>query len=819
MKSTGWTKRRILSSMLLASALCGVSQQALAQSAATTEGEEGLEVITVTARRQTENLQSTPISITAFSGERLEAQGITQVNRIQDFTPNLTFANIPSNSGIASNAAVYIRGIGQNDFAPTVEPGVGIYIDGVYLGRTAGGVFDLIDVNSVEVLRGPQGTLFGRNTIGGAINLTTVQPTDEFKLKADIKYGTDNRINVRGMVSGPIAEGLYAKLTAGLFSQDGYVDAPALGKKLGNQDTKMVRGALRFAPIDSKFEATIAGDYTRDKSHGAPVTISGIDPTATGSFVALQNGIASGFGALPDCFSAAGASNTQCYNQRLYSKDTNNATGRTFSDLELWSASLTASYDLTDDMQIKSITAIRRINGEFAQDRDASNLPINHVYDDFTQKQFSQEFQFTGKTADGKLNWVTGLYFFKEKGRDLNRIDFLVVSAESGGYYDYKNWAAFAQLGYKITDKLTLTGGLRYTQDRKDYTDIDTHNMAINSVDRDDRPACHQLGFCTSGCAIGAKWSTLYTEIPKAEATGKFELRPEAMVTRVNLGADGRVESVTYLSKGKTLTQKCRAVSVAGNVVETTRLLLNNRSERFPDGLANSSGWVGRNYMRHFTIQVMGVMPGKVHFHRQTHLAGVVRDERAHRPERGFAGGFLISTVPFTPEILAKNMMISGWGDELTSVLDKYDQLAGMLLTGEDPPQLSNRITLHPTERDGYGLPVPVIHYEDHPNTIAMKTYAWKAGRKIYEALGAEKIVEMGDYIPATHNMGTARMGIDPKTSVCTPYGRTHDVENLFISDGSLFPTSAGCNPTLTIVALTLRQAEHIDGQIRAGKL
>ena len=467
MVSMHCAKRSILTTIFMASALCGTSGQALAQAAAEPESE--LEVITVTARKQTENLQNTPISITAFSGERLEAQGITQVNRIQDFTPNLTFANIPSNSGIASNAAVYIRGIGQNDFAPTVEPGVGIYIDGVYLGRTAGGVFDLIDVNSVEVLRGPQGTLFGRNTIGGAINLTTIQPNDDFKMKGDIKYGTDDRINVRGMVSGPLAEGLYAKVSAGLFSQSGYVDAPALGKKLGNQDTKMIRGALRFAPVDSRFEATIAADYTRDKSNGAPVTVTGIDPTATGSFVALQNGIASGFGALPDCFSAAGAANTQCYNQRLFSKDTNYATGSTFSDLELWSASLTASYNLNDDMQLKSITAIRRINGSFAQDRDGSNILINHVYDDFTQKQFSQEFQFTGKAFDNKLNWVTGLYFFKEKGKDLNAIDFLVVSAQSGGFYDYKNWAAFAQLSYKFTDKLTLTGGIRYTQDRKDY--------------------------------------------------------------------------------------------------------------------------------------------------------------------------------------------------------------------------------------------------------------------------------------------------------------------------------------------------------------
>lgn len=351
------------------------------------------------------------------------------------------------------------------------------------------------------------------------------------------------------------------------------------------------------------------------------------------------------------------------------------------------------------------------------------------------------------------------------------------------------------------------------------YRDIDTHNMAINSVDRDDRPSCRQLGFCTSGCAIGAKWSTLYTEIPRAEDTGRFELRPECMVTKINLGPSGRVDSVTYIHQNTQYTQKARAVVIAGNTVETTRLLLNNRSERFPNGLANSSGLVGRNYMRHFTIQVMGVMPGIVNFHRQTHLAGIIRDERHHRPERGFVGGFLINTVPFTPEILAKNMIIGGWGRDLTSVLDKYDHLAGMLLIGEDLPQASNRITLHPSERDGYGLPVPVIHYEDHPNTVRMKTYAWAQGRKIYEALNAERVIEMGDYIPATHNMGTARMGTDPKASVCDPFGRTHDVANLFVADGSLFPTSGCANPTLTIVALALRQADFLGRQAMTGRI
>ncbi len=466
--------------VLAIAGLCSVSQAAMAQDQAVTKGQAaeasqdessgaGLETIVVTARKTAENLQSTPISITAFSAARLESQGITEVNRIQDFTPNLTFANVPSNSGIASNAAVYIRGIGQNDFSPTVEPGVGIYIDGVYLGRTVGGVFDLVDVASIEVLRGPQGTLFGRNTIGGAINVTTIQPDAVPRMKLDMKYGTDNLVNVRGMVSGPLTNGLFAKLSGGISRQDGYVNAPGLGKKLGNKDTQTIRGALRFAPEGSGLDITLAADYTRDKSDGAPVVITGIDPTATGSFVSLQNFIASGLTDPTFCAQPAQANNVNCYNSRLFSKDTNFATGSTFSDLELWSASLTVAYDVADNVQLKSITAIRRINGSFAQDRDGSNLPINHVYDVFTQKQFSQEFQIVGKALDNRLNYVAGLYFFTEKGKDINPIDFLVVSAQSGGFYDYKNWAAFAQMGYEIADGLTLTGGIRYTQDRKNY--------------------------------------------------------------------------------------------------------------------------------------------------------------------------------------------------------------------------------------------------------------------------------------------------------------------------------------------------------------
>jgi hypothetical protein len=215
-----------------------------------------------------ENLQDTPISITAVSAAQLEQRGISEISKIQEFTPNLTFKNVPSNSGVASNAAIYIRGIGQNEFAPSVDPGVGIYVDGVYMGRSVGGVFDAIDLASVEVLRGPQGTLFGRNTIGGAVNITSAQPTDYWTGRADMKFGTGGRANIRGVVSGPITDTLSFKLAGGIFSQDGYVDAPNQGHKLGNQDTQS-QGRLALE-ASSRLDITLAGDFCATTAMARP---------------------------------------------------------------------------------------------------------------------------------------------------------------------------------------------------------------------------------------------------------------------------------------------------------------------------------------------------------------------------------------------------------------------------------------------------------------------------------------------------------------------------------------------------------------------
>jgi choline dehydrogenase-like flavoprotein len=326
------------------------------------------------------------------------------------------------------------------------------------------------------------------------------------------------------------------------------------------------------------------------------------------------------------------------------------------------------------------------------------------------------------------------------------------------------------------------------------------------------------MGFCNSGCKIGAKWSTLYTEIPKAEATDHFELRPKTMAVRVNHDPAGKVIGVVYLDEnGRMHEQKARAVAVAGNVVETTRLLLNSASNRFSNGLGNSSGHLGRNYMRHVFSITTGVMPGRVNFHRGTQFTGLIFDEQYHKPERGFAGGYLFAAFGMAPATLVS--FLPGWGKDVASYVENYSHLAGVFICGEDPPQSSNRVTLHPTQRDQYGLPVPVIEYAMHPSSTAMQRHGINRTKQLYESIGGKDFRATEGVQIGCHNMGVARMSARPEDGVTNRWGQVHDVPNLFVSDGSVFTSSAAANPTLTIVALAIRQADHIAERMRRGEL
>ena len=402
-----------------------------------------------------------------------------------------------------------------------------------------------------------------------------------------------------------------------------------------------------------------------------------------------------------------------------------------------------------------------------------------------------------------------------------NLLDWPLTLADLEPYYD----RAESNLGVTGTHGIPrLPGNNNYKvfangAKRVGYKEVHTGNMAINSEPRDGRNACIQLGFCFQGCKSGAKWSTLYREIPKAEATGKLDLRPESHVLRIEHDDAGKVTGVVYVdADGNQQRQKARVVCVAGNSIESPRLLLNSASAKFPDGLANSSGQVGRNYMRHTTGSVYAIFEQPVNMHRGTTMAGIIKDESGHDTSRGFAGGYELETLSLGVPFMAAFLDPGAWGRDFADALEGYDHMAGMWIVGEDMPQESNAITLHPSEKDQHGMPVPNVHFDDHDNDIAMRNHAFKAGTAVYEAVGAKRVIETPPY-PSTHNLGTNRMSANARDGVVDKWGRTHDIENLFISDGSQFTTGAAENPTLTIVTLAIRQADYLADQLAKGEL
>jgi choline dehydrogenase-like flavoprotein len=363
-------------------------------------------------------------------------------------------------------------------------------------------------------------------------------------------------------------------------------------------------------------------------------------------------------------------------------------------------------------------------------------------------------------------------------------------------------------------NQIVMAAGAKKVGNKK----CSTGNMAINSRPRDGRPATVQDGFFFQGIRSNAKWSTLNTEIPKGEATGNLEVRPQCHVLRIEQDKSGKVTGVVYADKqGNYHQQRAHIICLAGNSIETPRILLNSANSRYAEGLANSSGQVGRNYMRHMSGAVWAEFDKPVRMYRGNTMAGCIKDERFHRPNREFVGGYYMQTLhlglSFFATRLANNLDLAGWGREYTRTMEVYQYMASMWLVGEDMPQATNRVTLHPTEKDQFGMPIPNVHFDDHMNDIAMRNDAYKRGAVVYDAVGATRIIRTPPG-PSTHNLGTCRQSARPEDGVCNKWGQTHDIENLFISDGSQFTTGTAENPTLTIVALAIRQADYIADQV-----
>lgn len=351
------------------------------------------------------------------------------------------------------------------------------------------------------------------------------------------------------------------------------------------------------------------------------------------------------------------------------------------------------------------------------------------------------------------------------------------------------------------------------------YKHYATGPYGTNAEPYDGRPASIQDGFNFQGDKSTAKWSTAVREVPRAVATGHCEVRPSSQAVQVTHDASGRANAVLYLDKdGNLHRQAAKVVCVAGNSIESPRLLLMSASSLHPDGLANSSGQVGRNYMRHTTGSVYARFDSPVHMYRGETMAGIVADEARLDTSRGFAGGYYMETLSLGPAFLAAFAEPGSWGPEFTEILAAYENTAGMWVVGEDMPQESNRVTLNPALQDQWGLPAPDVHFQDHPNDVAMREHGYGRADLMYEAVGATGTHHTPPY-PATHNLGTCRMSERPEDGVVDQWGQAHDVPGLFVSDGSVMTTGAAANPTLTIVALAIRQAEHIADSLGKGEL
>lgn len=341
--------------------------------------------------------------------------------------------------------------------------------------------------------------------------------------------------------------------------------------------------------------------------------------------------------------------------------------------------------------------------------------------------------------------------------------------------------------------------------------------LATVSAPRGRSPPCVYRGFCVSGCSTNAKQSALITWIPRAVKAGA-EIRDLAMVGRIEINEAGRATGVHYYREGRWRFQRARNVVVAGYAIETPRLLLNSANSRYSDGLANSSGLVGKNLMAQTNNAVWGVMEDEIRSYKGP--PSLALTEHWNYTERGkdFFGGYAYMSQGPLPQSWAATQ--SGnrglWGEALLREMEKYNHQAGLKIVGEVLPQESNRVTLA-DEQDQYGLPVARVTYSLGANDKTLVKHAIKFMSRSLEAVGARDIWAETD--ATCHLSGTARMGDDARTSVVNADCRSWDIRNLWICDGSVFPTVGGVNPSLTIQAIACRTADRIRTMAAQGTL
>jgi iron complex outermembrane receptor protein len=479
--------------VILTGAFVSLAGTALAQERTT----GALEEITVTARKIEESLQDTPVSVSAFTGDDLAVRSITSLDDVSHIAPNMSFfasAISGKNSGQA-----YIRGVGQFDYILSTDPGVGVYVDGVYLARSLGSILDLVDIERVEVLRGPQGTLYGKNTVGGAINVITRKPAEEMEGMIELKTGSYDRINVRANASMPVIKDvLAAKVAISTKNADGFGSRPLTGENPGNEDSKAAQGELQWTPAEN-LEVLVSMDYTwvdEQFSHHHTEAINLAAP-----LVGLHNAL------LPP------------YDLRYITSDpfTDLSTDRNFNEQRIWGVAGIINWDVWG-LTVKSISSYRKMDVSFGTDPDGSPEIIIDEEDHNKQDQISQELQVSGLAFNDRLNWVAGLYYLSEDGHAtfdvkvhsdlfpaLEALPVLIGPAGPIGLcppppvvatlpvpgplgcagnpnnrgldldqvntidQETESFSVYGQGSYSFTDKLNGTYGIRYTDESKDF--------------------------------------------------------------------------------------------------------------------------------------------------------------------------------------------------------------------------------------------------------------------------------------------------------------------------------------------------------------
>jgi iron complex outermembrane recepter protein len=475
------TIRALLNAGSVGAATALVSAPLLAQEPAPADSGP-LEEETVTAQFRSQPLQDTPIAITAVTADMIENRSQNDLSSLANQAPNVNLRETGGAFGPGMSAS--IRGVGQADFNPALEPGVGVYIDDVYYASLTGANFDLVDVDRVEILRGPQGTLAGRNSIGGAVKLFSAQPKGDNTGSIKVGYGSRHLFDVRAVADvSLVPDKLFLRASGVSRNQDGYVNrydfgcshpgsgVPNNGQQadcfLGTEGGKSYQGGrvgLRFVASDN-VEVNLSADAIQDNSEVAAVVLQGVNPAANGAVLSSQFGVPYDTRFLPpDQFTSfasfAGRTGTNLYQFEPKTKTFN------------WGTAATIDWHISDTLSFKSITAYRAFDSRWVEDNDVSplagSLGAEHLYHD----QISQEFRLNGALAGEKVEYTIGAYYFDQTTTYqthqiltyAGNLDFLGDDPVEADTY-----AGFVNATWHITDAFNLNSGVRYSKESKDY--------------------------------------------------------------------------------------------------------------------------------------------------------------------------------------------------------------------------------------------------------------------------------------------------------------------------------------------------------------